>query len=147
MQTNQFNTYLQISEPTGPWKGVLKAIDSGEGCIAYPFFGATVTGTEDCLTLDIYTPKIASSNYSDPPMLPVMVWIYGGGFIAGSKNSYDGNVFMDEDVVLVQINYRLGPIGFLNAGVSTARGNQGLKDQVLGLRWYVLFLNDPFLDV
>ncbi|XP_035714047.1 venom carboxylesterase-6 isoform X2 [Folsomia candida] len=67
--------------------------------------------------------------------LPVMVWIYGGGFLAGNTRQYDPKYFMDQDVIVVSMNYRLGPLGFLNTGDATVTGNAGLKDQRLALKW------------
>lgn len=65
-----------------------------------------------------------------------MVWLHGGGFSFGSGNSflYGPDYLVAEDIVLVTLNYRLGPLGFLTAGPD-APGNQGLKDQVLALQW------------
>lgn len=65
-----------------------------------------------------------------------MFWIHGGGYSFGSGNTflYGPDYLVAEDVVLVTVNYRLGPLGFLTAGPN-APGNQGLKDQILALRW------------
>lgn len=73
---------------------------------------------------------------AEQPKLPVMVWLHGGGFSFGSGNSflYGPDYLVAEDIVLVTLNYRLGPLGFLTAGPD-APGNQGLKDQVLALKW------------
>lgn len=73
--------------------------------------------------------------YSNPEM-PVMVWLHGGGYSFGSGNTflYGPDYLVAENVVLVTLNYRLGPLGFLTAGPS-APGNQGLKDQLLALKW------------
>lgn len=69
--------------------------------------------------------QLPSSN--DKTLFPVMVWIHGGGFVEGASSEYGPSYFMESDtsVVLVVINYRLGPLGFLNAGTSSASGNQG----------------------
>lgn len=66
--------------------------------------------------------------YFSNPKLPVMVWLHGGGYSFGSGNTfmYGPDFLVAEDVVLVTINYRLGALGFLNAGPD-APGNQGLK--------------------
>jgi carboxylesterase type B len=64
-----------------------------------------------------------------------MFSIHGGGFIAGNVQSLRPDYFMDHKVILVTVQYRLGPFGFLNAGVPGAAGNQGLKDLVLALKW------------
>ena len=76
-----------------------------------------VIGVEDCLRLNIYKPNILGAkpaNLSVP--MPVMVWIYGGSFYAGSNriDQYGPDYFMDKgNVIVVSINYRLGPLGFL----------------------------------
>ncbi|OXA51292.1 Esterase E4 [Folsomia candida] len=125
---------FEMSKPADSWTGVKMATVNGPECINTGFVGGAVLGSEDCLNLNVFTPKLPS-NESDGKLLPVLVWIYGGGFVGGSNQAYGGSYLMDEDVVLVVINYRLGAFGFLNAGVSGARGNQGMKDQVLALRW------------
>jgi len=70
---------------------------------------------------------------------PVMVFIHGGAFIIGSGNGesdpYGPNLLMDRDIVLVTINYRLGPFGFLSTEDAEAAGNYGLLDQSLALKW------------
>lgn len=69
--------------------------------------------------------------------LPVMLFIHGGGFVSGSGSSdlYGPEYFLDHDVVLVTINYRLGALGFASLGTSDMPGNFGLKDQHLTLQW------------
>lgn len=94
-----------------------------------------VNGDEDCLYLNVYTPQINSENAS----LPVMVWIHGGAFVCGSSKIElcDPTLLMEQDIVLVTFNYRLGMLGFMsfeNAALEVP-GNAGLKDQVLVLSW------------
>ncbi|XP_063223685.1 venom carboxylesterase-6-like [Bacillus rossius redtenbacheri] len=69
--------------------------------------------------------------------LPVMVWFHGGGWVSGAGTSqfYGPTFLMDHDIVLVTVNYRLGPLGFMSTGDEAAPGNFGLKDQVAALRW------------
>ncbi|XP_047365688.1 juvenile hormone esterase-like isoform X3 [Vespa velutina] len=69
--------------------------------------------------------------------LPVMVWIHGGGFYLGSGNDdmYSPDYIIRKNIILVTFNYRLGVLGFLNLEDEVAPGNQGLKDQVMALRW------------
>mmetsp|Transcript_107457 Transcript_107457/g.213377 ORF Transcript_107457/g.213377 Transcript_107457/m.213377 type:complete len:605 (+) Transcript_107457:121-1935(+) len=98
---------------------------------------------EDCLYLNVYAPVHSLANGSVP--LPVMVWIYGGGFNAGNNyfaGLYDGTHLSEHhDVVVVAMNYRLGNLGFMaldalrreNAANST--GNYGVQDQRLALQW------------
>ncbi|XP_033219251.1 juvenile hormone esterase-like [Belonocnema kinseyi] len=66
-----------------------------------------------------------------------MVWIHGGGFVFGSGNAdlYGPDFLVRKEIVLVTINYRIDVLGFLNLGLETAPGNQGLKDQVMALKW------------
>ncbi len=93
---------------------------------------------EDCLYLNVWTP---AKTVGDG--LPVMVWIHGGGFIAGSSSQplYDGLELARMGVVVVTFNYRLGPFGFFahpelsaESGLD-ASGNQGLMDQIAALSW------------
>lgn len=93
-------------------------------------FSSEFIGTEDCLFLNIYTPNLEKS-------LPVMVYIHGGGFNGGSGNSdlYSPEYLVRNDVVVVTLNYRLGPIGFLSLPSIGIYGNCGLKDQQLALEW------------
>ena len=93
--------------------------------------------SEDCLTLSVWTPAL------DGKRRPVMVWIHGGGFTIGSGSQpiYDGSVLARRgDVVLVTVNYRLGPLGYLRladvtGGKIAASGNEGMLDQVAALEW------------
>ncbi|XP_072027330.1 carboxylesterase 5A-like [Amphiura filiformis] len=92
-----------------------------------------VTDTsEDCLTLDIYTPNL------DPNRAPltVMVWIHSGGFNIGGGSLLDGTALAAfQNVIVVTLNYRLGALGFLSTGDNQARGNWGLHDQIMALGW------------
>ena len=71
-----------------------------------------IDGKEDCLFLNVYVPKSAIEN--EDASLPVMVWIHGGGLYFGSGNYGDNgpDYFIEKDIILVTINYRLGPLGF-----------------------------------
>ena len=97
--------------------------------------GFTLDGVEDCLFLNVYVPKKAIDDKDIK--LPVMVFIHGGSLITGSGNfrDYGPLHFMDKDVILVTINYRLGPFGFFFMGDDMVSGNAGLKDQVMALQW------------
>ena len=70
-------------------------------------------------------------------MAPVMVWIHGGAFVSGSGTFWDygPQYFMESGVILVSINYRLGPLGFLSTATEELPGNLGLWDQALALAW------------
>ncbi|XP_059486020.1 juvenile hormone esterase-like [Neocloeon triangulifer] len=85
---------------------------------------------EDCLFLNVYTPDRAPAK-----PLPVMVWFYGGAFVDGSGLIYGPDFFMDHDVVIVTLNYRLGPLGFMSLEIDEIPGNAGLFDQIEALRW------------
>ncbi|MFJ8791523.1 carboxylesterase/lipase family protein [Streptomyces sp. NPDC102462] len=94
-----------------------------------PYFGTGWSRGEDYLTVNVFTPADANGN------LPVMVFVHGGGFVAGSTRSalYDGSAFARDGVVLVTLNYRLGIAGFLD--LPGAPANRGLLDVVAALRW------------
>lgn len=89
--------------------------------------------SEDCLYLNIYTPAIVGR---DAVRLPVMMFIHGESYEWNSGNPYDGTVLASMgNVVVVTINFRLGILGFLPAMENSARGNNGLMDQVAALHW------------
>ncbi|XP_031623232.1 esterase B1-like [Contarinia nasturtii] len=67
--------------------------------------------------------------------LPVMVYIYGGGFEFGTARFYGPDFLMDTNVIVVTFNYRVGPFGFLSLNLPEYSGNMGMKDQVLALKW------------
>ena len=125
-------------QPVKPWTGVLDATVPGPGCMQPTVFSdiSFPKQSEDCLTVNIYTPAKAER-------LPVMVWIHGGGFQAGggAEPRHDGTAFARRNVVLVSINYRLGIFGFFVHPDLTkesghgASGNYGLLDQAAALRW------------
>ncbi len=135
------------AQPIAPFAAMFKADKFGPACIQKtkltPEEKAAVaavpeTTSEDCLTLNIWAPAA-----HDKP-LPVMVWVHGGGFVAGASSLpfYDGTSFARDGVILVSLNYRLGLLGFFahpvfNAatGKDDVRGNYGLTDQLEALRW------------
>lgn len=91
--------------------------------------------SEDCLTLNVWTRAEATDE-----ALPVMVWVHGGALVMGSGIDYDGARLTAKGVVLVTVNYRLGPFGFyahpeLSAEGGGTSGNQGFKDQIAALAW------------
>ncbi|CAG7785032.1 unnamed protein product, partial [Allacma fusca] len=91
-----------------------------------------VVGNEDCLFLNISAPKFTEPQTTP---LPVIFYIHGGGYQMGTANYYHANYLMDQDVIFVAPNYRLGVFGFLNTGDEVIRGNAGMKDQRLALKW------------
>jgi len=105
----------------------------GEPCIQPSGALKGYSGSEDCLTLNVYKPKNAGS---EP--LPVMVYIPGGGFLASqSPVELNGTALANTGVIVVTINYRLGPLGFLRYTEkgSDIKGNFGIQDQQLAMRW------------
>lgn len=125
------------------WSGVYNATSLRKDCkqyidTTYPGFHGSeqwnvYNQSEDCLALNIWVPK-----RSNDERLPVMVWIYGGGFYSGgiSLAVYDGATLAAvENVIVVSINYRVSLFGFLALGHPDAPGNVGLLDQSLGLEW------------
>ncbi|CAD7015194.1 unnamed protein product [Ceratitis capitata] len=101
-----------------------------------------LVGTEDCLHLNIYGPVKPTIQ-----ILPVMVWIHGGGFSYGHGQEFLPLSLMMEDIIVVSINYRLGVLGFGCLPEAGIWGNAGLKDQRQALRWVqeniVCFNGDP----
>ncbi len=128
--------------PAAKWTGVRPAKEFGAHCMQGNVYGDMTFpdpgNSEDCLTLNVWSPaKKADAK------LPVMVWIYGGGFVAGgtSEPRQHGEKLAGHDVVVVSMNYRLGVFGFLvhpelakESGRNSA-GNYGLLDQVAALEW------------
>ncbi|XP_043195710.1 venom carboxylesterase-6-like [Amphibalanus amphitrite] len=120
------------------WQGVVEADRHGTHCLQVDSMdGDTIKGAEDCLFANVYSPRLPDPSRPATAGLPVMVFIHGGGFTIGSGDDefYGPSYFMDEDVVLVTFNYRLGPFGFFTTHDAAAPGNYGLLDQVLLLHW------------
>ncbi|MGH2486313.1 MAG: carboxylesterase/lipase family protein, partial [Ktedonobacterales bacterium] len=129
--------------PMQPWPDVRDATAFGLICPQLPdqmdaLFGVEAPPSgEDCLTLNVWSPT------ADDALRPVMVWIHGCAFENGSSAAlwYDGTRFArDGDVVVVSLNYRLGPLGFLcldelGGAEYAGSGNVGLLDQIAALRW------------
>lgn len=122
-------------QPVTPWEGVRPATEFGPD--PYQGDGSGNVG-EDCLYLNIWTPAESAE-----AALPVMVWIYGGGFSFGSTSTpvHNGEHLARKGVVLVSLNYRVGTLGFLAHPELSAEspehvsGNYGLLDQIAALQW------------
>jgi para-nitrobenzyl esterase len=135
-------------QPVVPWQGALEVTHFAPACpqpLPLPasfyqteFFLTSERQSEDCLYLNVYAPARPNTD-----RLPVMVWFHGGGFTQGSGSlpSFDGDALARKGVVLVTINYRLGPLGFMSHPELDAEspdhvsGNYGLLDMVAALRW------------
>ncbi|CAH0715313.1 unnamed protein product, partial [Brenthis ino] len=113
-----------------PWLGTWDATKPLSACLQYEPFMDKVIGNEDCLFVNVFTPKVKAG-----ASLPVLIFIHGGAFMYGSGDLYDPSNFMDRDMVVVTLNYRLGPLGFLSTGDDVIPGNGGLKDQAFALKW------------
>jgi carboxylesterase type B len=126
---------FQAPQEPDPWSDVRDAVVEGSVAPHIEELLKQYMGEEDCLFLNVYTQALPESTTDRAK--PVMVWIHGGGFYMGSGNSnmYGPDYLVSEDVVLVTINYRLGALGFLSTGDAAIPGNNGLKDQVMALRW------------
>ena len=125
------------------WDGIRKAKEFGTRCMQARIFDDMVFRdrgpSENCLTLNVWAPANAKAKAK----LPVMVWIHGGGFVAGgtSEPRQDGHNLEQHGVVVVSMNYRLGLFGFFThaelaaESEKKAAGNYGLLDQVAALEW------------
>ena len=132
----------QPPQPVKDWTSVRKADQFGPRCMQRPIFGdmgfRSNGMSEDCLYLNVWTPAKSSKE-----RLPVLVYFYGGGFVAGdgSEARYQGESMARRGIVALTVNYRLGVFGFLAHPELTkesphhASGNYGLLDQNAALRW------------
>ncbi|HRP32671.1 MAG TPA: carboxylesterase family protein [Agriterribacter sp.] len=127
-------------QPVKPWAAVLQADKFAPPAAQpnAPWEQDPQASSEDCLYLNVWTPAKSTTD-----KLPVMVWIYGGGFAYGTASepgNYD-NVLAKQGVVTVNIAYRVGALGFMAHPELTAEsenhvsGNYGLLDQIAGLKW------------
>jgi para-nitrobenzyl esterase len=136
---------LRWRPPQAParWRGVRKADRLAANCTQpqiYDDIDPFAAGvSEDCLNLNVWTTATGAAR----PRRPVMVWIHGGGFVAGfgGEERHHGARLAQKGVVVVTLNYRLGPLGFLvHPALTTesphgAAGNYGLLDQIAALEW------------
>lgn len=131
-------------QPVPAWQGVLDASHFKPDCAQEPFPGDAaplgVAPAEDCLGLNVWAPATASAKPR-----PVLVWIYGGGFVNGGSSPavYDGSAFARRGVILVSFNYRVGRFGFFAHPALSAEAralgeptaNYGYLDQLAALKW------------
>ena len=123
-------------QPAAKWDGVKLATKFASGPIQA--WGAPAGKSEDCLYLNVWTPMKSASD-----RIPVLVWIYGGGFNGGSTSEpvYSGERLAKKGVVLVSIAYRVGQLGFMahpelsDESPNHVSGNYGLLDMIAGLQW------------
>jgi len=103
----------------------------GNLCPQFDISNSDPMGDEDCLNLNVYTPRVDSKKRA------VMVYFHGGAYIMGGGSSqfFKPNHILLEDIVVVTFNSRLGALGFLSTSDGSATGNQGLKDQIMVLKW------------
>ncbi|MGF1581247.1 MAG: carboxylesterase/lipase family protein [Gemmataceae bacterium] len=138
------NLRWRSPQPTKPWQGVRKCVEFPAACPQPADLVYAIRfrkQSEDCLYLNVWTPA------ENDKKLPVMVWIHGGGnTIGGSATTiYDGRYLAASGVVLVTIQYRLGPFGYFahpalsteakRLGPRATSGNYGLLDQIAALKW------------
>ena len=128
-------------QPVKNWSGVRAAAEYGPDCMQLPFpSDAAPLGTrpsEDCLYVNVWAPVEKAGP------VPVMVWIYGGGFVNGGSSPavYDGSHFAERGVVMVSFNYRVGRFGFFAHPALTKEnpagplGNYTFMDQIAALKW------------
>ncbi len=121
--------------PAPRWTGIRQATSYGGRCAQLASGNGPRVDNENCLYLNVYTPRERDRR------LPVLVMIHGGGLTTGAGDQHDGSLIVNTDhIIVVSINYRLGPFGFLDLpglGTSalTGSGNFGLLDQQAALRW------------
>jgi len=129
-------------QPVTPWKGVRKAVEWGNYCAQNTLFPDIVnrdSASEDCLYLHVWAP----TELPKGKKAAVFVWYHGGGFMVGSGSEprYDGEYLAKQGIIVVNVNYRLGVLGFFSHPELTkespnhASGNYGLLDQAAALRW------------
>ncbi|XP_068082436.1 esterase E4 [Anabrus simplex] len=127
------NLRFQPPVEADPWDDIYDATDDRYACPQEEDY--VVPTNEDCLFLNVYTTKLPTLRQN--PRRAVMIWIHAGGWYGGTATSsmHGPQYLMDEDIVLVTLNYRLGALGFLSTGDGVIPGNNGLKDQVAAMKW------------
>ncbi|XP_043523966.1 venom carboxylesterase-6-like [Frieseomelitta varia] len=130
---------FEAPKPAAAWSGTRSAKEDAQICTQRNIYtyDDMIVGGEDCLYLNVYTPKLPTEDDRLKGGYPVMIWLHGGGWVTGAGHSefYHPKFLLDHDVVLVTVNYRLGPLGFLSTEDTTCPGNNGLKDQTMAFRW------------
>ncbi|XP_044730506.1 esterase E4-like [Chrysoperla carnea] len=135
------NRRFQPPEPVKSWgEEVLNATEEGPACpqpIRIPPEEFGWRTSEDCLRLNVYTTELPNQKSKSNKLRPVVIFFHAGGFygVSGISNMHGPQYLLDQDVVLVTVNYRLATLGFISTGDENAPGNLGLKDQVVAMRW------------
>jgi para-nitrobenzyl esterase len=125
----------------GKWHGVFQATQFGNECSQLPSLFGRPPFSENCLFLNVYMPKQKKHRGEDESDdgLPVMVWIHGGALVVGGGDVFDPTPLVEQGVIVVTINYRLGLLGFFAQPALDAEGhlnaNYGLMDQQFALKW------------
>ncbi|XP_057653190.1 juvenile hormone esterase-like [Diorhabda carinulata] len=138
------NRFKLPKEPEA-WNDVLDTTKNTKICYQYETRYHNLEITEDCLYLNVYTPRIPGSD----DLLPVLFYIHGGSLVndSGTIEYYGPKYLIDHEVVIVTINYRMGPFGFVGTNDGVIPLNLGFKDQVLAIEWVNqnihLFGGDP----
>ncbi|KAK0176050.1 hypothetical protein PV328_000227 [Microctonus aethiopoides] len=127
-------------KPMNAWNDVRSAKEDANICIQRNIYthDDNIVGVEDCLYLNVYTPSLPKNEHKTiEKNYPVMIWFHGGGWVTGAGHSqfYSPKFLLDHDVILVTVNFRLGPLGFLSTEDMISPGNQGMKDQSQSIRW------------
>jgi len=135
--------------PVPGWEGTRNGSMEPPHCFQPMYSPPFFRGQEDCLFLNVFTPMVTEDEgLVDGEPLPVMVWIHGGAFRIGRGfASQESGFLIDQNVLIVSINYRLDLFGFFSLDSNYVSGNQGLRDQALALEWVQgnihLFGGDP----
>ena len=125
----------QPPTPAANWRGVRQAKRFAPACLQSATQYDVHRGSENCLYLNVYAPGARAGHQR----LPVMVWLHGGGFVNGSGNDFNGRFLAaTASAIVVTVNYRLGPFGWLalkSLQQDGSSGDYGLMDQVAALKW------------
>lgn len=128
-----FLFYFQDPQKPDAWSGVLDATKPGPKCFQMsPSSEKGFEGSEDCLYLNVYTPSLPQEKLEK---LPVIFFVHGGRYLFGQGDYYRPDYIIDNDVILVTINYRLHILGFLCLHTEKVPGNAAFKDNVMALKW------------
>ncbi|XP_026808622.1 esterase E4-like [Rhopalosiphum maidis] len=130
------NYRFKEPQPVKPWLGTWNATIPGSACLGPDYeSNFKLVGQEDCLYLNVYTPKLPQENTHND-LMDVVVYIHGGAFMSGEGISLGPQYLLDiNNFVYVTINYRVGVLGFATTGDSILPANNGMKDQVAALKW------------